>query len=69
MPQILYTQVVTAITLTRHIHVLFTETDLKPDNVLIDEGNATQTIQEPLAQSHQIVNGEFELKDYPIMRW
>ncbi|KAG1852680.1 kinase-like protein [Suillus subluteus] len=44
--------------------------DLKPDNVLFDEGNATQIIQELLVRTPQIVDGEFELNGvhYPIMR-
>jgi serine/threonine-protein kinase SRPK3 len=46
------------------------ETDLKPDNVLFNEGNAPQTIKELLDQSPQVIDGEFELKGarYPIMR-
>ena len=46
------------------------ETDLKPDNVLFNEGNASQTIKELLDQSPQVTDGEFELKGthYPIMR-
>jgi serine/threonine-protein kinase SRPK3 len=48
----------------------FHKTDLKPDNVLIDEGTDLQTIKEHPDQSPQIIDGEFELKGarYPIMR-
>jgi serine/threonine-protein kinase SRPK3 len=46
------------------------ETDLKPDNVLFNEGNTPQTIKALLDQSPQVIDGEFELKGacYPIMR-
>ncbi|KIK48986.1 hypothetical protein CY34DRAFT_429237 [Suillus luteus UH-Slu-Lm8-n1] len=58
-------RVATAIILTRHIHVLFTETDLKPDNILFNEANTMQTGLELLVQSHEIIRGELELRGGP----
>lgn len=48
----------------------FPATDVKPDNVLFNEGTDTKTLETLLDQSPQVVDGEFELKgvSYPIMR-
>lgn len=49
---------------------LITRVDLKPDNVLFNEGTTTESIRELLHDSPAVVDGEFELHGvrYPIIR-
>ncbi|KAJ8590256.1 kinase-like protein, partial [Rhizopogon salebrosus TDB-379] len=66
--KIIVAQVVEALVKLHAANIV--HTDLKPDNVLFNEGNAPRTIKELLDQSPQVIDGEFELKGarYPIMR-
>ncbi|KAJ8582922.1 kinase-like protein [Rhizopogon salebrosus TDB-379] len=66
--KIIVAQVVEALVKLHAANIV--RTDLKPDNVLFNEGNAPQTIKALLDQSPQVTDGEFELKGarYPIMR-
>jgi hypothetical protein len=55
---------------TPQSYPLFPEIDIKPDNVLFNEGTDMQTLSALLDRNPPIVDGEFELNGvkYPIMR-
>jgi len=66
--KIIIAQVVAALRKLHTAHII--HTDLKPDNVLFDEGTGTGTIQKLLDESPVQIDGEFELDGvrYPLVR-